>query len=426
MINADRLTSFRLDPKAVQAVFTRDIDSTANGRLPANLFRWTFEGLPRTEVVPEDDTTAALMKWAEQCLDLDIEPVLVLAAGETFCSEDEMADLRDTGVTIIDVPSPDDPEARDLPDPADDEWTVERLIALPDPGVIEAYYSTTTARPLSAWPLHSDLGFWVAYGEPLTRWARSGDFRISECSHLYFSELAKDTKLSLQRDDVRWIDDADFLGEFYSGNGQAEAEKVVSTLNLPFTFDVLRNGDWQSFGRLPGVDLVLPGEPINEGAAVLEFIRSLPSVLVDQFARLRDELLIRRKLGALSDGERREFDVVVVASKHPDFPPSTGDDCIGTLSVGPTSWMLRLPWVPRGPHSRVCWVRFHGLIDPASGSAVRLEATVAAVGPDGWPSGPVEVTLPSGQYEAATDKGSALHISLELDQHTIDCAVRPT
>ncbi len=424
MITSDRLTSFRLGPKAVQAVFTRDIDSNANRKLPASLFGWTFEGLARTEMVPAVDTTSALMKWAEQCLGLDIEPVLVIAAGETFCSEDDMADLRDTGVTIIDVPSPDDPEARDLPAPDDDEWTVERLVALPDPGVVEAYYSTTTTRPVSAWPLHSDLGFWVAYGEALTRWARSGDFRIGECSHLYFSELAKDTKLSLQRDDVRWIDDPEFLGEFYSANGQVQPEKVVSTLHLPFTFDVLRNGVWQSFGRLPGVDVGLRPLSVSISAKMQEVLRSVPD-LAERFAKLVKEHCNPLEEGALPGSVRQEFDLLVIESEHRDFPLSTGEDSIGTLSVGPAAWIVSLPWVRLRDQERVCGVRFHGFVDASTGAAVTLEVTVPAAREDDFPRTTVEVVFPSGKYEKAADIRDALRIDLLLDEYTIVCAVRP-
>jgi hypothetical protein len=430
MNHSDQLRSFRIGPRAVAHVFVNDREVQSGVGLPACVFNWRFEGMDRTAIVPPEGAFESLTKWAQHCSELEIEPTLVLAADDDVCTSDELDQLISIGIDlVVAAPPPATSSCSDGAADSGDEsvWTLARAIALPDEPVVDAYYSTTTTQPLSAWPLHSDLRFWVAYGLALTKWRRAGGYRLWECLDLYFRQRPSSETLKLAHTASRATSDPEFLDDNFVSEGLSGVQQANSVLKLPFTFDVLRHGRWESYGRLPGLDLALYRErlAVADELPWAELLRQLPSAFLKSLTSHRDELVNSNRTASAPD-LMTWFDLVVVASTHPDFPVSAAATPIGAVGVSPSTWQLRVPKVPLLSDERSCVVSFEGLWALDADRPVTRLAQLAAAGPDDWPFGQIDVTVEGRACRAAPDADSAARFSLELDGHVAHCSVRPS
>jgi hypothetical protein len=139
----------------------------------------------------------------------------------------------------------------------------------------------------------------------------------------------------------------------------------------------------------------------------------------------RDELVNANRTASAPD-LMTWFDLVVVASTHPDFRVSGAATPIGAVGVSPSTWQLRVPKVPLLSDERSCVVSFEGLWALDADRPVTRLAQLAAAGPDDWPFGQIDVTVEGRACRAAPDADSAARFSLELDGHVVHCAVRPS
>lgn len=442
MIGEDRLASFRIAPRALSAVLTRDLDPTRAGGLPPSLFNWKFEGLVRTQVIGAPLAIRELQEWVEACLSLEIEPVLVLAEDEELLDEDAIETLTDMGASVWDVWSPARPEDSEELNPADDDWTVERLLALPDPGVVEAYYSTATPQPVSAWPLQGDLRFWIQYGEALTHWARSAAFRALECRDLYFKTLPSDESPEVEGAEVHALDDTEILAALHADSGVDLPKRSVSVRRLPFVYDLHRGGKWQSFGRLPGLELRLEKARAEEFSDIADHVARIMNWLKEFFPnslmpgqnlathfgdinRLIAELSIRGPHGAPPNVAPSIFDLVVIASEHDSFEVRL--EAVGRLSVGDTQWSVIIPRVPLLRNfAQACSVRIEGLIDPSTNAPAVREIVLPALEGDEYPFGTIEANIAVDGFRPASDDLLGPLITLILEGRRIDCMVRPS
>lgn len=443
MIADNRLASFRIDPHAIRSIFGNEQESRQTGGLPSNAFNWRFDGLVRTEVIAAKPPATELSDWIERCAQLDIEPVLVLAAKVTVL-EDELVDaLIGLGATVLEVGSayeslPPDKQAAD-----DSKWNVESLISMPDKPVVEAYYSSATARPRSAWPLQGDIEFWTAYGAAIQRWTRSDNRRLHSLGNLYFERWPSILKVELRDSDVQAVTDSELLTECYSADGKSRPEKAVCARRLPFVYDLLRNGTWQSFGRLPGLELGLESAHAEQFSDLGDravrimmnwFARFQPNILMPgqnlathfgDINRLIAELSMRGPFGAPPDVAPSIFDLVVIASEHDSFKVRL--EAVGRLSVEDTRWSVIIPRVPLLRNfAQACSVQIEGLIDPSTNAPAVKEIVLPAVEGDEYPFGTIEATIAVDGFRPASDDLLGPLITLILEGRRIDCMVRPS
>jgi hypothetical protein len=422
MIRNNRLGSFRISPSALRAVFIRDRDSVQSGRLPPSLFNWDFGGLVRTQVLGSTAKHEELERWADACLDLEIEPVLVLAKGDEILTEEDVENLEGVGIEMLYVWSPDHPEESQEQNPEDDEWTIERLLALPDAGVVEAYYSTATSRPVSAWPLQSDLRFWIQYGEAVTQWARSSSFRSAECGDLYYKNWPSNRSYAIPVSEVHPVDDREVLADVYSDRDPASCpQQAVSVRRLPFVYDLNCNGVWQSFGRLPGLEMQLPHAQAKEPVELtnsLEFIRNWLGL-----GRLITESAMKYAEASTLSAAPVFLELVVLKSNHPSFLVS--EETVGMLSVAGAKWSFSFPQVPLLPREQAASLRLEGFIGKDTGAPPTMKITLQAIADGDYPFGCIEFCAAVNDYQPAEDENLRPLITLSLDGLQILCAVKP-
>lgn len=275
-----RVNSLRLGPRALQSIHP-SIEGTSSDTLPLDFFRWSFRGIERLAVISRDADFGLIAAWAYNCIDLELEPVIVLAQDDDVCSAEELAELISIGCSVINVGSPGAPdlhiEDASLPD---SEWTVERIVAFPDREVVEAYYSLATTRPISVWPMCSEHEFWLAYGSALTYWVATVGSRMNELAAMYFSELPSSPVAHLAHATVRTTSDLDDIADCLPAGTAANVDELTTVLKLPFVFDVRRQGMLECYGRLPGLQVVLPASEavVTEDAAATSPGRAVPAL----------------------------------------------------------------------------------------------------------------------------------------------------
>lgn len=366
-MNTERpLESFRIGQRALGIVLPRDHGTRHTGdgavpELPNTIFNWIYQGLKRTDLVPDGKGIDELRDWIQRCDELDIKPTLVLSPVDQICTDEELTDLlMETSVDVVWAhPNNKPSHSSDMAD----QWTQELAVALPDEAVVDAYYSQAGDCPISAWSLQSEYSFWLAYGAAIQRFSHS--YHWHECADMARYRSERPNAITIPPK-LSWISGSeDDLAKHLADANLGSAEQLSSHCRVPFVFSVRRGAEWVEYGRLPGLSMSfeLPLRQEQTSAdAIAAWLRSLSKSFTDLLAaRITME-------GSTSGGsERLGLPLTVLTSN--EAAVAKGMD-FGELIMDTVHWTVLLPQWTDGLDPGVLQLEFLGFQEKASGRPV--------------------------------------------------------
>ena len=266
-----RNESYRVSALALKALFPERLECVSGGQLPSVAFNWSFNGIVRTEVVPQPESNLmeSLTAWMDVCKLCGVRAVLIISECETsefqdFCN---LKGSESIMFQIVEELGGEYPDAASL-----GELTLQDKLLFPDYSIVETFLRLEYSSSHDIWALGVHEPFWVAYGKAITKWGARissspvDQFRWHECfPGVELIGRSGDLGLVPKKfiDSLR-VDPS--VGEVILGAGSTSkryggffgSKEIRIYRDLPFIFDVVTSdGSVQPYGRLPGCRLDL-------------------------------------------------------------------------------------------------------------------------------------------------------------------------